>query len=74
MLMSVNTETAFAQGQTTVLEKEGVYASLFEKINLTDSWGAIRAQKGIFISADGRAKAQGRSLIWSLHSHGFQQH
>src|SRR5690606_23364477 len=35
MLMSVNTETASAQGQTTVLEKEGVYASLFEKINLT---------------------------------------
>ncbi len=33
--MSVNTETASAQGQTTVLEKEGVYASLFEKINLT---------------------------------------
>ena len=25
----------------------------------TDSWGAIRAQKGIFISADGQAKAQG---------------
>lgn len=35
MLMSVNTETASAQGQTAVLEKEGVYASLFEKINLT---------------------------------------
>jgi len=35
MLMSVNTETGSAQGQTTVLEKEGVYASLFEKINLT---------------------------------------
>ncbi|MDR9892929.1 type VI secretion system contractile sheath large subunit, partial [Pseudenterobacter timonensis] len=37
MLMSVNTETSSAQGQTTVLEKtagEGVYASLFEKINL----------------------------------------
>lgn len=33
--MSVNTETASAQGQTAVLEKEGVYASLFEKINLT---------------------------------------
>ncbi len=33
--MSVNTETGSAQGQTTVLEKEGVYASLFEKINLT---------------------------------------
>ena len=32
--MSVNTETAPAQGQTAVLEKEGVYASLFEKINL----------------------------------------
>jgi len=26
----------------------------------TDSWGAIRAQKGIFISADGQAKAQGQ--------------
>ena len=25
----------------------------------TDSWGAIRAQKGLFISADGQAKAQG---------------
>ncbi|EKS6937983.1 type VI secretion system tip protein VgrG [Enterobacter roggenkampii] len=25
----------------------------------TDSWGVIRAQKGIFISADGQAKAQG---------------
>ena len=32
MLMSVNTETASAQGQTTVLEnRAGVYASLFEK-------------------------------------------
>jgi type VI secretion system secreted protein VgrG len=28
----------------------------------TDSWGAIRAQKGIFISADGQAKAQGDVL------------
>lgn len=28
----------------------------------TDSWGAIRAQKGIFISADGQAKAQGQML------------
>ncbi|PJD01768.1 DUF2345 domain-containing protein, partial [Enterobacter bugandensis] len=28
----------------------------------TDSWGAIRAQKGIFISADGQARAQGRVL------------
>ncbi|MED5645109.1 type VI secretion system tip protein VgrG, partial [Enterobacter bugandensis] len=28
----------------------------------TDSWGAIRAQKGIFISADAQAKAQGRVL------------
>ncbi|ELV2835838.1 type VI secretion system Vgr family protein [Enterobacter cloacae] len=28
----------------------------------TDSWGAIRAQKGIFISADGQAKAQGQVL------------
>lgn len=26
----------------------------------TDSWGAIRAQKGLFISADGQAKAQGQ--------------
>ncbi|EML7270363.1 type VI secretion system tip protein VgrG [Enterobacter hormaechei] len=28
----------------------------------TDGWGAIRAQKGIFISADGQAKAQGQVL------------
>ncbi|MCE1480839.1 type VI secretion system tip protein VgrG [Enterobacter hormaechei] len=28
----------------------------------TDSWGAIRVQKGIFISADGQAKAQGQVL------------
>ncbi|AYN27051.1 type VI secretion system tip protein VgrG [Buttiauxella sp. 3AFRM03] len=28
----------------------------------TDSWGTIRAQKGIFISADGQAKAQGQVL------------
>ncbi|WP_085396713.1 type VI secretion system Vgr family protein [Raoultella sp. YJ] len=28
----------------------------------TDSWGAIRAQKGIFISADGQAKAQDQVL------------
>jgi type VI secretion system secreted protein VgrG len=28
----------------------------------TDSWGAIRAQQGIFISADGQAKAQGPVL------------
>ncbi|EMM3275046.1 type VI secretion system tip protein VgrG, partial [Pluralibacter gergoviae] len=28
----------------------------------TDRWGAIRAQKGIFISADGQAKAQGQVL------------
>ncbi|AIU89179.1 type IV secretion protein Rhs [Pectobacterium odoriferum] len=28
----------------------------------TDTWGAIRAQKGIFISADGQAKAQGDVL------------
>ncbi|ELB7347688.1 type VI secretion system contractile sheath large subunit [Klebsiella michiganensis] len=33
--MSVNTETTPAQGQTAVLEKESVYASLFAKINLT---------------------------------------
>ncbi|MEG5974014.1 type VI secretion system contractile sheath large subunit, partial [Enterobacter hormaechei] len=45
MLMSVNSETASAQGQTIVLEKEGVYASLFEKINLTpaSSLGDINA-------------------------------
>ncbi|HEY2455521.1 MAG TPA: type VI secretion system tip protein VgrG [Scandinavium sp.] len=28
----------------------------------TDSWGAIRAQKGIFIAADGQTKAQGQVL------------
>ncbi|WP_454877868.1 type VI secretion system Vgr family protein [Serratia inhibens] len=28
----------------------------------TDNWGAIRAQKGIFISADGQTKAQGQVL------------
>ncbi|MFP1883714.1 type VI secretion system Vgr family protein [Lonsdalea quercina] len=28
----------------------------------TDSWGAIRAQKGLFISADGQAMAQGQVL------------
>ncbi|TXU91209.1 type VI secretion system tip protein VgrG [Enterobacter roggenkampii] len=28
----------------------------------TDRWGAIRAQKGIFISADGQARAQGQVL------------
>lgn len=28
----------------------------------TDSWGAIRAQKGIFISADGQTKSQGQVL------------
>ncbi len=28
----------------------------------TDSWGAIRAQKGIFISADGQPKGQGEVL------------
>lgn len=33
--MSVNTENASAQGQTTLREKESVYASLFDKINLT---------------------------------------
>lgn len=43
--MSLNTENGSAQGQTTVLEKEGVYASLFEKINLTpaSSLGDINA-------------------------------
>lgn len=30
--MTVNTETAAAPGHTTVLEKESVYASLFEKL------------------------------------------
>lgn len=29
--MSVNTETNPAQGQTAVMNKESVYASLFEK-------------------------------------------
>lgn len=33
--MSVNTETNPAQGHNTVLNKESVYASLFEKINLS---------------------------------------
>ena len=28
----------------------------------TDSWGAIRAQKGMFITADGQTKAQGQVL------------
>ncbi|WP_288476713.1 type VI secretion system tip protein VgrG [uncultured Pantoea sp.] len=28
----------------------------------TDSWGAIRAKKGLFISADGQTKAQGQVL------------
>lgn len=28
----------------------------------TDSWGAIRAQKGLFITADGQTKAQGQVL------------
>ncbi len=32
--MSVDTDTAYAGGQATVPEKESVYASLFEKINL----------------------------------------
>lgn len=43
--MSVNTENGSAQGQTTVLEKESVYASLFDKINLTPatSLGDINA-------------------------------
>lgn len=41
--MSVNSETASVQGQTTVLEKESVYASLFEKINLTPTTHAISA-------------------------------
>ncbi|HEL8024405.1 TPA: type VI secretion system contractile sheath large subunit [Escherichia coli] len=34
MQMSVDTETAYAGGQAAVPEKESVYASLFEKINL----------------------------------------
>ena len=43
--MSVNSETASAQGQTIVLEKEVVYASLFEKNNITPatSLGEINA-------------------------------
>lgn len=43
--MFVNTENGSAQGQTTVLEKESVYASLFDKINLTPatSLGDINA-------------------------------
>jgi len=45
MLMSVNTETGSAQGQTTCLTQESVYASLFDKINLTpaSSLGDINA-------------------------------
>ncbi|CAM7695821.1 hypothetical protein ATHEMM101B_03230 [Atlantibacter hermannii] len=43
--MSVNTETGSAQGQTTCLTQESVYASLFDKINLTpaSSLGDINA-------------------------------
>ncbi|MCM7721279.1 type VI secretion system Vgr family protein, partial [Enterobacter hormaechei] len=32
----------------------------------TDNWGAIRAQKGIFISADGQAKAQGQGQVLDM--------
>lgn len=39
--MSVNTENGSAQGQTTVLEKESVYASLFDKINLTPATSLV---------------------------------
>ncbi|MDU1575800.1 MAG: type VI secretion system tip protein VgrG [Pantoea sp.] len=39
----------------------------------TDSWGAIRAQKGIFISADGQAKAQGQALEMDAALNQLQQ-
>ncbi len=32
----------------------------------TDSWGAIRAQKGIFISADGQAQAQAQGQVLAM--------
>jgi len=34
----------------------------------TDSWGAIRAQKGLFISADGQAKAQGQVQVLEMEA------
>lgn len=34
----------------------------------TDSWGAIRAQKGIFISADGQAQAQAQGQVLAMES------
>lgn len=40
----------------------------------TDSWGAIRAQKGILSVLTARRRRRGRCWRWSLHSHGFQQH
>lgn len=39
----------------------------------TDSFGAIRAQKGIFISADGQAKAQGKVLEMQAAMDSLQQ-
>lgn len=39
----------------------------------TDAWGAIRAQKGIFISADGQLKAQGQQLEMQPALHSLQQ-
>lgn len=39
----------------------------------TDSFGAIRAEKGIFISADGQAKAQGKVLDMQAAMDSLQQ-
>ncbi|MFV0574442.1 MAG: type VI secretion system Vgr family protein, partial [Vibrio sp.] len=39
----------------------------------TDDWGAIRANKGIFISADGQAKAQGQVLDMKAALNELQQ-
>ncbi|QLK63554.1 type VI secretion system tip protein VgrG (plasmid) [Enterobacteriaceae bacterium Kacie_13] len=39
----------------------------------TDSFGAIRAEKGIFISADGQAKAQGKVLEMNAAIDSLQQ-
>ncbi|CQR76630.1 ImpA domain protein [Enterobacter hormaechei] len=65
--MSVNTETASAQGQTTVLEKEGVYASLFEKINLTpaSSLGDINA----FLDDAALSDAPAGERLWDMECH-----
>ncbi len=65
--MSVNSETASAQGQTIVLEKEGVYASLFEKINLTpaSSLGDINAFLDDAALSD--APAGGDAGVYGLH-------